>query len=237
MTEGTPSFPPLLRGVGVNGSTEPFDKACAMAALGCDGGTVVHNVQADRLRAALVFAPEVALEQAMTMLPVCGIGFQNALGALAPPEVAVHLTWDGQIKVNGAGCGAFQVAASSSEADQVPDWLVVGLDVPILQTAQDPGSNPDVTALYDEGCADVHAEQLLESWARHTLVWINRWADDGNAPLHGEWMGLVQGVGEPVENGGHSGTFLGVDDQFGMLIRDKTTTHLVPMTHLLETAP
>ncbi|MHA6262372.1 biotin/lipoate--protein ligase family protein [Arenibacterium sp. CAU 1754] len=230
---GEPTFPPLMRGVAVTGAADPMAKACAMAALGCDGGTVVHNVQADRLRAAIVFAPEVPLEEAMAMLPVCAVGFQNALGALAPPEVAVHLTWDGAIKVNGAGCGALRVAASTDDPVAVPDWLVVALDVPILQTASDPGENPDVTALYDEGCAEVDPVHLLESWARHTLVWINRWDDEGNAPLHSEWMGLLLGVGEPVEREGHKGTFLGVDDRFGMLIRDDKTTHLIPMSHLL----
>ena len=60
--------------------------------LGCDAGLVVHNISPDTLRAAIVFAPEVTLEEAIVMLPTCGIGFQNALGALAPPAVAVHLT-------------------------------------------------------------------------------------------------------------------------------------------------
>lgn len=227
------TFPPLLSGVAVTGGVDPFDKACAMAALGCDGGTVVHNVQADRLRAAIVFAPEVALEDAMAMLPVCGVGFQNSLGALAPPEVAVHLTWDGGIRVNGADCGRFRVRAATPAPDKVPEWLVVGLEVAIMQIGSDPGQNPNVTALYDEGCAEVEPCQLLESWARHTLAWINRWSDEGNAPLHSEWMGLVVDVGEPVVQDGKTGTFLGVDDRFGMLIRDGETTHLVPMSTLV----
>jgi BirA family transcriptional regulator, biotin operon repressor / biotin---[acetyl-CoA-carboxylase] ligase len=228
-----PGFPPLLSGVAVTGAEDPFDTARAMAALGCDGGTIVYNLQADRLRAAMVFAPEVPLEDAMAMLPVCGVGFQNALGALAPPEVAVHLGWDGAIRVNGAHCGWLRVAASGTDPSQVPDWLVVGLEVPLLRTGRDPGADPDVTALYEEGCAEVEATALLESWARHCLVWINRWSEEDNAALHGEWMGLVQGVGELIENNGVRGTFLGVDDRFGMLIRDSATTHLVPMSHLL----
>ncbi|MFT7595861.1 MAG: BirA family biotin operon repressor/biotin-[acetyl-CoA-carboxylase] ligase [Paracoccaceae bacterium] len=233
----TPVFPPLLRGEAVVGAADPFDRALAMAALGCDGGTVVHNVQADRLRAALVFAPEVPLGQAMEMLVVCGLGFQNALGALAPPEVAVHLGWDGAISVNGASCGALRVAASTDDATAVPDWLIIGLDVPIIQTAVAPGDTPNITSLYDEGCGEVEPLVLLESWARHTLVWLNRWEGEGTAPLHAEWLGLVQGVGEPVERAGFHGTFLGVDEQFGMLIRDTDTTHLLPLSCLLGDRP
>ncbi len=227
------TFPPLMRGVAVSGAENPFDKARALAALGCDGGTVVHNVQADRLRAAIVFAPEVTLEEAMAMLPVCGIGFQNALGALAPPEVAVHLRWDGTILVNGARCGQLRAAASGDDVEAVPDWLVIGLELAVMQTARDPGHDPEVTSLYDEGCAEVDPAQLVEAWARHTLVWINRWTGEGNAPLHDEWIGLVDGVGEAVEIAGFAGVFLGVDDRFGMLIRDARSTHLVAMSHLL----
>lgn len=231
-----PRFPPLMAGVAVVGADDPFETARAMAMRGCEGGTVVHNVQADRLRAAIVFAPEVTTEDAMAMLPLCGVGFQNAFGALAPPEVAVHLEWGGGIRVNGAYCGGLRVAAAGA-ADQIPDWMIVGLEVPILRIGDDPGENPDVTALYDEGCAEVDPTHLLESWARHCLVWINRWSDEGNAPLHAAWSGLLYGTGETVTRAGRSGTFLGTDERFGMLIRDGETTDLVPMSTLLgETA-
>jgi BirA family biotin operon repressor/biotin-[acetyl-CoA-carboxylase] ligase len=228
-----PSFPPLLSGQAVEGSVDPFEKACALAALGCDGGLVVHNVSVNELRAAIVFAPEVALQDAMAMLPVCGTGFQNALGALAPPEVAVHLQWGGGILVNGASCGAFRVAASDDDPKAVPDWLVVGLQLPLWDLGENAGATPDQTSLYGEGCADVDAVQLLESWAKHTLVWINRWSDDGVKPVHTEWLGLAHGIGDDIEIYEKTGTFLGVGERFGMLLRDKDETHLLPMTKLL----
>lgn len=231
-----PSFPPLLSGQAVEGQVDPFDKACALAALGCDGGLIVHNVSANELRAAIVFAPEVPLQDAMTMIPVCGIGFQNALGALAPPEVAVHLNWDGGIRVNGAGCGTLSAAASTTDPDAVPDWLVIGLQIPLWPLSDDPGENPDQTALYAEGCVDVDANQLLESWGKHTLVWINRWMDDGVKPIHSEWLGLAFGVGEDIEIDGKSGTYLGVDERFGMLLRGPNETALIPLTTVLRTS-
>ncbi|PTX54596.1 biotin-(acetyl-CoA carboxylase) ligase [Litoreibacter ponti] len=230
MTE--PTFPPLMSGQAV--TVDPFEKACAQAALGCDAGLVVHHLASDTLRAALVFAPEVPLADAMAMLPVCGVGFQNALGALAPPEVAVHLQWDGGIRVNGASCGRLRVAASGDDPDVEPDWLVVGLELTLWPDSDETGHTPDKTALYAEGCADVDAVALLESWTRHTLVWINRWADEGVEPLHKEWRGLAHGIGEDTARDGLTGTFLGVDERFGMLLRDDATTHLIPLTTLLE---
>ncbi len=230
-----PVFPPLLRGEAVEGRTDPFAKACALAALGCDGGTIIYNIRADRLAAAIVFAPEVVLEDAMAMLPACGVGFQNALGALAPPEVAVHLTWWGDILVNGASCGRLRAAAADCVAEESPDWLVVGLEVPLIAgDGEVPGAAPDRTSLYEEGCVEVAPDRLLESWARHTLVWINRWSDDGVGPLHSEWRGLAHGIGEDVTVDGQTGLFVGVDERFGMLLRKGGTTKLLPLSSMLE---
>ena len=229
-----PSFPPLFLGQEVTGKLNPFAKACAQAMLGCDAGLVAHNLSADTLRAAIVFAPEVALEEAMAMLPTCGIGFQNALGALGPPEVAVHLEWAGGLRINGATCGKLRVAASSSDTTTVPNCMVIGLELPLWPENDAPGDTPDQTTLYVEGCADVNAMELLESWVKHTLVGINTWAEDGVKSLHKDWRGLSHGIGEDLTINKTFGTFLGIDEQFGMLIRAHKTTHIIPLTFLLE---
>ncbi len=229
------AFPPLMSGLAVTGQEDPFETACQRAVLGCDSGLLTYNLSADLMRAALVFAPEVPLLKAMAMLPTCGIGLQNALGALAPPEVAVHLEWGGGLRINGGRCGRLRVAASTSDPEATPDWLVVGLELPLWPASEDTGETPDQTALYAEGCADVKAPALLESWARHALHWIARWEEDGVEPLHAEWRGLAHGLGEAGQWNGASGTFLGVDEDFGMLLREADTTRLIPLTTQLET--
>jgi len=229
-----PVFPPLMSGHAVTGAMDAFDTACAKAAMGCDAGLVVHNLGADVMQAALVLAPEVPLTKAMAMLPLCAVGFQNALGALAPPEVAVHLGWDGVLYLNGARCGGLRIAASHTDPDTQPDWLVVGLTLPLWPPSEETGKTPDATALYAEGCAEVDAGDLLEAWARHTLNWINRWEDEGARALHAEWRGLAHGLGEERTQGDLTGSFLGVDEDFGMLLRQGDTTQLIPLTTLLE---
>ncbi|MEX0304197.1 MAG: DUF4444 domain-containing protein [Leisingera sp.] len=224
-------FPPLMQGEPC--TEDSFATACRRAVLSCDSGLVCYSLDAPQLEAAIVLAPDVPLRQAMTMLPLCGVSFQNALGALAPPEVAVHLGWDGTLYINGARCGALRAASDTSDLDAVPGWLVIGLALP-LWPSEDPGLTPDRTALYAEGCADVQPGDIIEGWARHTLNWITRWEDEGPRVLHAEWRGLAQGLGEETAQGGLSGTFAGVDENFGMLLRNGPDTHLIPLTTLLE---
>ncbi|WP_133489664.1 biotin/lipoate--protein ligase family protein [Aliiroseovarius marinus] len=229
------TFPPMMSGLEVTGDDDPFAVACVKATMGCDAGLIVYRIDADKMSAALVFAPEVPLGDAMTMLPTCGIGFQNALGALAPPEVSVHLEWNGTLRVNGARCGRMRAMASTDDAAETPDWLVIGFDLVLMPLGDDPGITPEDTALFSEGCADVSPPLLLEAWARHSFNWIARWEDEGTKPVHAEWRGLAHGVGEDLTQGDLSGTFLGVDEQFGMLLRAADTTHLIPLTTVLET--
>ncbi|GAB4282841.1 MAG: hypothetical protein Kow0058_01410 [Roseovarius sp.] len=233
-TDREPEFPPLLSGQRAARGVDPFAKACALAALGCDSGLIVHDVGVTRLAAALVLAPEVALEPAMAMLPACGVGFQNALGALGPAELAVHLDWRGGIRVNGGRCGRLRVAAGGTDPDAEPGWLVVGLEVALRLAERDPGACPERTALAEEGCAGLDPVSLLEGWARHSLVWIRRWEDGELRALHAEWRGLVEEIGQSVTEAGRSGVFLGVDENFGMLLRAGESTHLIPLSSVLE---
>jgi len=232
------TLPPLLTGFAVTGQIDPFEKAISLATLGCDAGTIVYNISNDYLRAAFVFAPEVTLEKACAMMIACGLGFSNALGALAPPEVAVHLEWHGGILVNAAGCGGLKIAASHDDPAAVPDWLVVGLTIPLFPANDEGGYTPNQTTLFQEGCVEVEPLRLLESWSRHTLVWINRWFDEGAAPLHAEWRSKAHGIGEDInttfQGAEIAGVFMGIDEDFGMLIRTSEATKIKPLSALLQ---
>ncbi len=227
-----PVFPPLFFGLDADGA-DPFALACAKAAQVCDAGLVTYDLGADRLRAAMVFTPEVPLRDAACMLPLCGVGFQNALGALAPPEVAVHLGWSGEIYLNGGRCGAMQLAAATSDAKTIPDWLVVGLSLDLWPPSQDTGLTPDDTALYAEGCGEVEPITLVEAWVRHTLVEINAWIDDGPARLHRNWLAVAQGLDSDLTVGGYDGTFIGIDETLGLLMKTQDGVRLIPLTTLL----
>jgi BirA family biotin operon repressor/biotin-[acetyl-CoA-carboxylase] ligase len=75
---------------------------------------------------------------------------------------------------------------------------------------------------------------LIKSWSRHSLVWINSWEQDGAAPLHREWRGMVYNMGEDITFAEARGKFVGVDEDFGLLLRTDETTTLHPLSDLLK---
>ena len=149
---GQPSvqLPPLFRPDPVGGRTDPFERARALAVAGSDPGVVSYAIDTERLCAALILAPEVALEDAMSMLPACGVGFQHALGSLGPPEVAVHLEWSGAIQVNGARCGRLRASASTQDPTVEPDWLVIGLEIELSRETDGLELDPHRTTLAED---------------------------------------------------------------------------------------
>ena len=233
------SFPPLFTGLALDPGADPFAKAVSQAMIGVDAGLLPYAIGADRLAAAVVFAPEEPLARAMHALAACGVGLQNAFGALAPPEVALHLGWGGGLYLNGGRAGRLRVAASDTDPQTVPDWLVVGLELDLLPPAEtEPGARPYETCLAMEGCGDVAPLALIEAWSRHLLVWLHEIETDGPRALHTMWRGLAHGLGEEIElaaAGGARGTFVGIDEDFGLLLRQGDSTRLVPLTALLET--
>lgn len=226
-----PSFPPLLKGQPAAPGQDPMAKAVAAAALGADPGLVVWAPRADRMEAAMVLAPEVPLAEAMSGVFAIALGLGDALGALAPPEVAVHYDWPGGIRVNGGTCGRLRAAASTADPAAEPDWLVVGVSIDLLPENDEPGRTPERTCLHMEGCGEITALGLIESWSRHSLVWLNTWVDEGFRPLHQAWRGRAWLIGERLADGG---TFMGLDEQGGQLVRRPDgTTELRPLTCLL----
>ena len=235
MEDTRPSFPPLLHGVEVAGHVDPFAKAMAEAMMEAEPGRIVYAMDDAAMRAAMTFVPDRALREALpgAVFAVL-LGLNDALGALAPPEVAVHFEWPGRVKVNGAYCGGVRAAAADNDPEGEADWLIVGVDVPVMPLGPgDPGLQPDHTTLWAEGCVDLGAPQLLESWSRHMLVWIHRFLSDGIGPLHEGWRHKCDTLGEAV-SAPEAGTFMGLDEDGGMILRQGEGTKVLPLTGMLE---
>lgn len=213
-----PDFPPLLRGVEAD---DPCKAAVAAARAGCAPGTVFWEPGPD-LDAALVLAPEVARAQAAQMLPLGAVALRDAVGAIGPEALPVHLTWDGRVMLDGGEAGRVRALAPPGEG--VPDWLVIHAALRLLP-AEAPAEGH--TALWAEGAGGVTADALLSAWSRHALHRLSQW-EDGPRVLHAEWLGASW------ERASEDAGFVGLDEGFGRLRRDGGAVRLDPLDALLE---
>lgn len=227
MHQPDPTFPPLLRGIDVKGTPEPFERACADALAGTAGaGDVYWGRSTSDVRLAIVLEPEVGAAQSLQMLLALMVAFGDAFGSIGPPEVGVFYRWPTVLVVNDAVFGEMRAALPEGVTGaEVPDWLVIGLNVKLSRTARDaePGHDLDHTTLEDEGCGDLTRTQLIESTCRHFLVWVHTWNEDGFKPVHDAWLPRAEAHKQTlsVEHGGarHTGAFLGVDEEGNMLLK------------------
>jgi biotin-(acetyl-CoA carboxylase) ligase len=222
-----PTFPPLLSGHAVKGKAAAFATACERAARGELGaGDVVWSRNAARVEAAIILEPEVGLETAAQMLPLCMVALGDCLGSLCPPQVAVTFLWPDVICLNGATAGKLRAAAAPAGEDGVPPWMVIGLELRHQREAGDPepGETPGVTWLSEEGGGELTRTQIIESYCRHFLAWVNIWSDDGFKPVYDSWLYRAENAEGEVEltHAGErvSGTFLGLDEGGNLLVKD-----------------
>ena len=241
MTE-RPHFPPIYRPYAITADLDPFERAVEMANEGTEAGTLLWSARQDVYECAVVLAPENALEESLPVMLVASLGLADALGALIPPVIAVTFGWPDRIEINGGTAGRIRlIVAETPNPTAVPDWIAIGFKIANAGDwqAESQGGQP-ATTLAEEGC-QLDLLDLLESFSRHFLAWINRWQADGVQPVQQAWMSRTLDVGKAVEIevGGRrrQGTFKGLNEQCGLELVDHGRHHVIPLDEAIQTQP
>jgi biotin-(acetyl-CoA carboxylase) ligase len=175
-----PTLPPPYTLVGLRELGDAFGQAIALAPEK-GAGTLVHVGRFDLAEFALVLEPEEPLRQARRAFYAGMVALVDALAAVAQPETVIEISWPDAILVNGGLVGGGRLAwpADASE-DAVPPWLVFGAMIrTAFMSGADPGLNPSVTALDEEGFVEFTSSQVVEGFARHFMVAIDAWQESG----------------------------------------------------------
>jgi biotin-(acetyl-CoA carboxylase) ligase len=235
-----PLMPPLFRPLAVTPDVDPFERGLQVAAEGGDAGTVLWSIGQDRCQAAVVLAPEHRLEDSLPIVLVTMLGLGDALGALLPPVVALTFGWPDRIEVNGGVVGGVRMASARTEKpSDIPDWIVVGYSLASQRRADgtEPGDRPAHTTLADEGC-EIACIDLIEHFVRHFLAWINRWQEDGVAPVRQAWLSRAAGLSSTIEvaTGVHKkqGIFTGLTDTGSIRLMRHGITQTVSLEEAMK---
>ncbi len=177
-------LPPPFTLVRLRELGDAFAHAQAIAAEH-GAGTLVYVGRFDLAEFAVVLEPEEPLRSARRALYAGMAALADALTAHAQPETAITIAWPDSISVNGGLVGGGRLAWPTKVAeDEVPPWLVFGAMIRTVSVSGvEPGLNPLVTALEEEGFTDAMSDHVVESFARHFMVAIDAWQEKGFAAV------------------------------------------------------
>jgi hypothetical protein len=191
MREPGLDLPPPFRAVALREVGDAFAHATQIAA-DAGAGTLVYVGRFDLAEFAVVLEPDESLRTARRALYVGLTALANALAVHAPPQKLISFDWPDAIRIDGGLVGGARLAwPEGGDEKAPPPWLVFGAMIRTVAMAeQDPGLHPLAAALDTEGF-DFGSGRLVESFARHLMVAVDSWQQDGFAEVAGSYLSRV----------------------------------------------
>ncbi|MHA1108633.1 MAG: biotin/lipoate--protein ligase family protein [Alphaproteobacteria bacterium] len=237
------NLPPLYRLITLGPDADVALEAARMAQSGADPATLVCAGREDRLDCAVILHPDLPVAKARLAIYVAALGLGDALGAALPPGIDVTFRWPNRIEANIAAVAEIGVVLPEGAGDGEPAaWMVAHFTLAIGALDGD-GLHEGFpkTSLHDEGCAEATSAMLLEAFARHFLVWVNRWQDDGFDPIRAMWLRHARDHEEiiNIEFGGMSasGMFEGIDDDGALVLKPDGAVRRIALIEAMAEIP
>jgi len=144
-------------------------------------GTLVYVGRFDLVEFALVLEPDEPLRQARRAFYAGMTALAEAVAAHAAPETAVAIDWPDTLTVNFGLVGGGHLAwPQGANEDEPPPWLVFGGMIRTVSlSGAEPGLNPLITALEEEGFGENSSDLLVESFARNIMFILDSWHESG----------------------------------------------------------
>ena len=200
------TLPPLFTLVRLRELGDAFAHAQSIAAEQ-GAGTLVYVGRFDLAEFAMVLGPDEPLRKARRSLYAGMAALADALAVHAQPETAITIDWPDSISVNAGLVGGARLAwPQGVKEDETPPWLVFGAMIRTVSVSGiEPGLNPLVTALEEEGFTDAMSDKVLESFVRHFMVAVDGWQEKGfGAVAHSylTWLPREGGLRRDIDDNG-----------------------------------
>jgi biotin-(acetyl-CoA carboxylase) ligase len=176
----TLDLPPPFRAVTLREVGDAFAHAVKIAPEE-GAGTLVFVGRFDLAEFAVVLEPDEELRTARRAVYAGLSALADALAVHAPPEKPINFEWPDAIRVDGGLVGGARLAwPNKAKEDEPAPWLVFGAAIrTVAMTDTEPGLRPLSAALEEEGFDDLGSGRLVESFARHLMVAIDAWQEEG----------------------------------------------------------
>jgi len=186
-------LPPAFRAIMLRESGDAFAHAQEIASKE-GAGTLVWVGRFDLAEFAVVLEPDEPLVSSRRAIYAGLAALADALAVHAPPEMPMQYEFPATLKFNEGLVGGGQLAwpANTNEKER-PDWLVFGAMVRTdILDYREPGERAHVASLHEEGFDEVGGGRLVESFARHLMLHLDEWQNNGFGKVAEAYLSRVQ---------------------------------------------
>ncbi len=186
-------LPPAFRLVTLREVGDAFAHARTIAAKE-GAGTLVFVGRFDLAEFAVVLEPDEPLQQARRAFYAGMTALADALAVHAPPEKPIEFVWPDAVYVDGGLVGGGRLGwPDDTDEGDVPEWLVFGAMIrTVSMSDKEPGLRPLAAALDEEGFDDLASGRLLETFARHLMVGIDAWQEQGFGVIARDYLARLK---------------------------------------------
>ena len=119
----------------------------------------------------------------------------------------ITFDWPDAVRVDGGLVGGGRLAwPQDADENEPPDWLVFGAMIrTVAMGEEEPGLRPLSAALEEEGFDDLGSGRLVESFARHLMVAIDAWQENGFGEVAKSYLARLapeSGVRRDIDDNG-----------------------------------
>lgn len=200
MTESHPDVPGLYELVVVERTGSAKAHAERLAADGAEEGTLVWAMKQtegtarkgnywisgeNNLHCAVILRPDDSFETCSQLSLLTSVCACQAITVVGEPMEELRLGWPNDVYLNRGKVAGIQLSGEMDSNGGLK-WMVVSLNVNAFEHPTSLGFA--AASLRGEGFEVFDRVVVLESFAREFLTWLNRWADEGLAPVRKAWL-------------------------------------------------
>lgn len=236
MTGLHPRLSPADRLVRYDTIDSTNEEAKCLARAGAEEGTLVWALEqtAGRGRRGHAWAsPRGNLYASLILRPECPVGRAAQLGFVAALAVGDMLDatsggldglsykWPNDVLVHGRKIAGILLESELGEGE-IPKFVIVGVGINLISSP--PDTEFPATSVAEQGLRPVSPARAVEEVTRYCHAWVQRWREEGFAPIRAAWRARAISVGEVIrvrlEAVTLHGRFLDIDQQGALLLEN-----------------
>ena len=172
------------------------------------------------LYASLILRPQCPLDQAAQLSFVAALAVGDTLTSTTQKQLdALSYKWPNDVLLRGRKIAGI-LLDSELGGGEVPEFVVVGVGINLLSSPRN--TEFPATSIAEEDLGTVSPAAALEGFARHLQAWVERWREEGFAPIRAAWRAHAMALGEPIrvrlEHATLHGRLIDIDQHGALLL-------------------